>query len=209
MKQGNSLFKYLIISIFTILFLSAISFAQEDIIVDRDDYGDRLKMGFVWSGDLSFNPLQINSDYDKEFANLVFGDGLFTKNNRGELVHNLALTDSFYSPTVLRIKLRANLTFHDGSIITTEDVKLSYELYKKFSLQSKLLFNASLINYIEVYGDGVIRIKLHRPLPDFQETIGRLPILPAFISSKLLNYNSISNLPYVNPLGFGNFQLSL
>ncbi len=199
--------KCLRFSLLTFLFFSAVSIAQNEIIIDRDDYGDRLKIGFVWSGDLSFNPLQINSEYDKEFARLVFGDGLFTKNNSDKYVKHLALESIFQIPTTLRIKLKPNLTFHDGSPITAEDVRHSYELYKKFSLQSHVLHNASLISSIYAYKD-VVRIFLENSMPDFPETIGHLPILPAIISSKLLNYNLISDLPYINPIGFGNFQLS-
>jgi len=202
------LYKYLIINLFNIFFLSSILSAQEDIIVDSEDYGDRLKIGYVWSGDLSFNPLQINSDYDREFANLVFGQGIYSKNDSGNSVLNLALNAEFQDPTVFRVELLPDLTFHDGSSVTANDVRLTFELYKKFSMQSQLLYNASLITSFEVYGTDIVRIKFRNPLPDFSETLGLLPILHPSITSAFVNYNSISDLPYVKPIGFGNFQFS-
>jgi len=205
------LYKYLIINLFNIFFLSSILSAQEDIIVDSEDYGDRLKIGYVWSGDLSFNPLQINSDYDREFANLVFGEGIYSKNDSGNAVLNKAFKSEFQDPTVLRIELPPNLTFHDGSSVTALDVQLTFELYKKFSTQSQLLYNASLINSFEVYGPNIpniVRIRFQKSIPDFSETLGLLPILHPSITSAFVNYNSINDLPFVTPIGYGNFQFS-
>jgi len=210
-KPGNTLFKYLIFSLIATFILPAILFAQEEINVDEEDYGDRLKIGFVWKGDFSFFPLQVSSDYEKEFSNLVFGEGLFTLNDSGNTVNNLALASKLQNSNsrfVLRIELQPNLTFHDGSIITANDVKLSYELYKKFSFQSQLLYNARLINGIEVWPGEVIRIFFDGRPTNFSATIGLLPILPAAISSKLLTYNSIDDLPFIIPFGFGKFQFS-
>jgi len=210
-KPGNTLFKYLIFSLIAIFILPAILFTQEEINVDEEDYGDRLRIGYVWKGDFSFYPLKISTDYEKEYTNLVYGEGIFTINDSGYSVNNLALTSTLQNTNsrfVLRILLRPNLTFHDGSIITANDVKLSYELYKKFSLQSHLLYNARLIDRFEVWGEDIVRIFFKSQPTHFSETIGLLPILPESISTKLITYNSIDDIPFIIPFGFGKFQFS-
>ena len=197
--------KYLKNIIYPILLFSFLS-AQDNILVDKEDYGDRLKIGYVWQGDISFNPLIINYEYDKEFINIVFGEGLFAQTNDGHVVHNLALESKVLTPTVLRFELRPNLSFHDGSLITAEDVKFSYELYKKFALQSPRYFSARLINSIEIYGSNIIRFKLIKPMPDFSETIGKLPIIPKNICKIWLKSNSLSDLENIKPIGSGHFK---
>ena len=202
------MYKYSINTLIYTFLLFSFLFAQDDIIIDPDNYGDRLKIGYVWQGELSFNPLILNYDYDKELIKLVFGDGLFTQGNDSHIVHNLALESKVQTPTVLRFVLRPDLKFHDGSLITAEDVKYSYELYKKFALQSPRHFKARLINSIEVWGSDIIRIFLKNPIPDFSETIGKLPILPKNICKIWLKHNSLSELPNITPIGFGNFKFS-
>jgi peptide/nickel transport system substrate-binding protein len=200
------LYKYLIIIFFCPILLFSLVSAQNDLKIDKDDYGDRLKIGYVWQGDLSFNPLILRYDYDKEFFNLVFGAGLFTETNDDSIVLNLASKSTKQSQTVLRFELRPNLSFHDGSLITPEDVKLSYELYKKYALQFPRYYSARLINEIEIYGSDIIRFKLIEPIPDFPETIGKLPILPKNICKIWLKYDSLSDLPEIKPIGFGHFK---
>lgn len=195
-------------SIYIIILFFTVSLAQDQEIAIDEDYGDRLKIGYVWSGDLSFNPLQINSDYDKEFANLVFGDGLFTTNDSGSIIPNIVLDYKLLSSTVLRFKLRSDLKYHDSATITANDVKKTFELYKKFASQSQRFYNASIINSIETYGNDVVRFKLIQPLPEFLETLGQLPILPTSICSRLLKFDSISDFPPVKPVGFGQFIFS-
>ena len=196
--------KYLniILSFFICYSLSA----QNIVEINSEDYGDRLKIGFVWQGNLSFNPVVENYDYDNEFNSLVFGEGIFTLGSNGFAIDNLTLESKFIDPYVLRIKLKPNLTFHNGQTITANDVKNTYDLYKKFALKSKLLVQARIIKSVEAYGLDVIRIKFEVPFPDFKENLGLLPILPSSVSLILQKYDSISQLPYLNPIGFGKFK---
>jgi peptide/nickel transport system substrate-binding protein len=200
------LYKYLIISVFFTFLFFTILLAQEDIIVDSDDYGDRLKIGYVWNGDMSFNTLVVNHDYDFELKQLVFGNGLFTKADDGHIIHNLALETRVDSPTRFRFELRSNLLFHDGTLITAEDVKFSYELYKKNALKSSEYYSARLINSIEIYGSNVIHINLEQPVDNFIETLGLFPIIPKHIYNNL-SFEDFRNMK-LDPVGNGAFKFS-
>jgi ABC-type transport system substrate-binding protein len=182
--------------------------AQDIIEIDSEDYGDRLKIGFIWQGDLSFNPLIVNYDYDIEFNSLVFGNGIFALQSNGSAKNYLAMNTRLIEPYLLRIKLKPDVTFHNGNLLTARDVKLTYDLYRKFSLKSRSLFNARLINSVEDYGLDVVRIKFETPITDFNNTLGILPILPSSVSLILQKNDAISQLPYLNPIGLGNFQFS-
>jgi peptide/nickel transport system substrate-binding protein len=200
------LYKSLIVNLFYSILLFSLLSAQDDLVIESENYGDRLKIGYVWHGDISFNPLIINYDYDQEFVKLVFGDGLFKRNNNGQIVHNLLFDSKVLSPKALRFQLRPNLLFHDGSLLTAEDVKFSFELYKKFAHTSPRYHSVKLINSIEIYGTDIIRFKLLNHIPDFSETIGKLPILPKNICIDWLKYKSLSDLPDFKPNGFGHFK---
>lgn len=201
------MFKRVIYSLICIILFGLNLSAQHNLDTNSEDFGDRLKMGFVWQGEVSFNPFLLNYDYDKELIELVFGQGLYTKSNSGQLVKNLILSDSIFSKeSLLRFELLPELNFHNGTLITAEDVMLTFELYKKFALQSPRHFNARLIKSIEIYGSDIIRIKLEKLMPDFLETIGTLPIFPKSICKKWLKSNSINDLSYPTPSGFGKFR---
>ena len=145
------------------------------------------------------------SDYEREFHQLVFGDGIFSRAAEGYVTHGLALSSELEQPAIWRINLRSDIKFHDGSEITAADIKFSFELYKKFALQSNLLFDVRLIKTIDILNPKSLRIYLTRPYRDFRETIGQLPILPQKYYHSWMNYNLLSSLPYIEPRGNGHF----
>lgn len=193
---------------FTFLLISLRLHAQYITSSDTTNHGDRLKMGYVWKGGAKFNPLTVKNDYEQEIIKLIFGMGLFTKATDEGVIHGLVMSSETQSPQVLRFQLRPNIFFHDGTPIVAEDVKFSYELYRKFSLQSPSFFNTRLINSIEVWGKDVIRFRLDKPIPNFSETLGQLPILPKKYYEKWMNYDLVSDLPYIEPVGLGYYKLT-
>lgn len=194
--------KLSLISICIHLVLS-ISLAQN--IFKPAEYGDRLKIGYIDILPAGFNPMITRSEYDKELNKLIFGDGIFTRAAEGHVIHGLALSSEREQPRVWRINLRSDISFHDGSEITADDVKFTFDLYKKFALHSHQLFEMRLVSAIEVLSNRSLRIFFKQPLRDFRETIGQLPILPRKHYEKWKNYNLLSSLPYIQPVGSGHF----
>ena len=128
-------------SIFLLAFfsLSIRLYAQDVSDTDTNNYGDRLKIGYIWKQDVSFNPLIAETDYDLELNKLLYGIGLFTRAKDGNIIYGISSSSRILSPQVLRFKLRPNLFFNDGSPVTPEDIKFSFELYKKFSLNGIII----------------------------------------------------------------------
>jgi len=194
----------LIIVCFTFIVVSILQ-AQENV---RPDNGDRLKIGYVMIQAPEFNPMIIRTEYEKEINQLIFGDGLSSREKDGHIVYGLALSIDREQKTVYRVNLRSNIYFHDNSPITAGDVKFSFDLYKKFALQSNHTFEMRMISTVNIIDEKTLRIILKEPLKDFRETIGMLPILPQKHYENWMNFNLLSRLPYIHPQGNGHYMFS-
>ncbi|MGL4367248.1 MAG: ABC transporter substrate-binding protein [Brevinemataceae bacterium] len=84
-------------------------------------------------------------------------DRLFDKNSEGDIIPSLARTWKFISPTVLQIEIRTNVKFHNGAILTAQDVKYSLETMIKTPQVHHI---ASPIKNIEVIDDKTLNINL-------------------------------------------------
>jgi peptide/nickel transport system substrate-binding protein len=193
--------------VLTFVLLSGSEFIFAQIPVSVPESGDRLKIGYVYSIPPKFNPLFQRTDYEQEINKLIFGDGLFKWSNDRHIIHALAQSSKLEQVRIWRINLRSDLTFHDGTPITAEDVRFSYELYTKFAYQASHLFATRLIQAVEILGPLSMRIVLKEPITNFQETLGLLPILPKKHYQSWLEYNLLSSLPELKPVGNGNFML--
>jgi peptide/nickel transport system substrate-binding protein len=196
--------KRLAVSILIILLRCEFNFAQAE--TSTPETGDRLKIGYVYSVPPKISPLFCRTDYEREINKLLFGDGLFKRSSDGHIIHALAQSSKLEQPKIWRINLRSDITFQDGTSISAEDVQFSYELYAKFAYQASDLFAARLIERVEILGPLSLRIVLKAASDNFQETIGLFPILPKKQYQSWLEYNLLSALPDLKPLGNGNFM---
>ncbi len=171
-------------------------------------YGDRLKLGYVYSKPIQFNPLLTETPYEREFKYLVFGYGLFKKTQDGVVEHAIALSSKQEDDRSWIINLRSDVLFHDRTGLTAADVQFTFTLYKKFALQSPDLFMARLISTIDVLNPQTVRIVFRQPMENFRETLGLLPILPAVHYEIWDRYNMITSLPYIEPVGTGYFKFA-
>ena len=176
--------------------------------LQQENYGDRLKVGYVYSQPIKYNPMIAYTEYEQEINNLIFGDGLFTRAADGHIIRGLALSSEQETPRFWRVNLRSDIAFHDGTEITAEDVKFTFDLYKKFAMQSHLLFPMRIVSAVDIISNKSLRIILKESSRDFRETIGQLPILPKKYYEQWQNYNLLSNLPYIEPVGNGHFIFS-
>ena len=198
--------KLFIVFIIIFLFFDRLLIAQT--FNQRAEQGDRLKIGNVFLQPVKFNPLIARTEYEQEINRLVFGEGLFSRAVDGHTTHGLASSYKQEHVKVWHIFLRSDIFFHDGSQITSEDVKFSFELYKKFALQSPQIFSTRLISAVEIINQQSLRIILKEPVRDFRETIGQLPILPKKYYQSWRIYNLLTSLPYIRPVGSGYFMLA-
>lgn len=128
--------------------------------------------------------------------------GLFTVDDRGEMVPDLAERFRILTPLTLDVILRRGLTFHDGSKLTSADVKATLEGLKDPSLGSLKSKQFEPIDSVEAVDERTARIHLKRPYaPILAElTIG---IVPASRARK-----PGSGEQAHGPIGAGPFRLA-
>ncbi|MBX5480982.1 MAG: ABC transporter substrate-binding protein [Myxococcaceae bacterium] len=103
--------------------------------------------------------------------------GLVTFNDESEPVPDLAESFRWVDDRTLEFTLRPGLTFHDGSALTTADVKATYEALLDRTLPSPRADKLEPVASIEAVDDRVLRLHLKRAYaPMLAElTIGIVP----------------------------------
>ncbi|MGL5253692.1 MAG: ABC transporter substrate-binding protein [Brevinema sp.] len=85
---------------------------------------------------------------------------LISMNTNGELVSALAETWSNISPTVFQVKLRPGVLFHNGAVMSAEDVKYSIE---RAATSPTLRSVLGVISGAEIVDDSTVNILLKAP----------------------------------------------
>ena len=94
-------------------------------------------------------------------------DGLFKRNQRLELVPNLAARYERLSDTSYRFFLRDGVRFHDGSKLTAQDVAYTYRSIMEGKVASAFSSTFERIKKITVEAPLVLRIDLKEPYAPF------------------------------------------
>lgn len=157
----------------------------------------------------SLNPLlDQNNLVDRELNNLLF-DGLTQVDARGRIVPALAETWQVSGDAkTLTFTLRANLTWHDGEPVTTEDVAFTYSRLQDISFTG-LPHLRSLWQSITItpVSEQQIAFALPAPYAPFLEatTVGILPAHLLAETAVPLEQNDAFNQ---NPVGTGPFMMA-
>ena len=93
----------------------------------------------------------------------LIAPGLVTFDDSSQPVPALAESFRLVSPTVVEFTLRAGLTFHDGTALTAEDVKATYDGVRDRALGSPRADRFEVIEQVEVAGDRTVRFHLRTP----------------------------------------------
>lgn len=110
-------------------------------------------------------------------AQLLVNEPLMTYQADGSVVPNLASAVANPSPTVYEYTLAEGITFSDGSPLTVDDVKFSYELHSAADSTSYTAAAWSQVDSIETSGNDKIVITLKAPDPQFRYTIAKVGIV--------------------------------
>ena len=189
-----------------IIILLIFCFGLLSTTTGQNPAGDELKIGYISVAPFSLNPLVYFTDYHRDFCRLVFGESLYQRTHNGQVQKSIGADARMAGKNNWIITSRSDAFFHDGSPVTAKDIKFSYELYKKFSLQLADWFIARTIKKIDLLSDHEIRLELFDSGYDFPDALGILPILPASQYQKWLEYDSVDDLPEVLPVGAGYFK---
>lgn len=124
-------------------------------------------------------------------------DGLVNPDSEGNLVDALAESHTISEDgRVYTFTLRQNVKFHDGSLVTAEDVKYSIDRCADTSNGGPLVAAFSAIESVNILDDRTVEVVLKEPDMDF------LPYMTNAVIPKA-NAN-----PESNPIGTGAYKFS-
>src|SRR3989344_3831646 len=120
-SPGERLVLYILTGILALSAFALVAFVNKAVSVTVPARGGTLTEGVV--GPVRFvNPLLALSRSDKDLTTLVYS-GLMRANPNGELIPDLAENyDISEDGTTYTFALRPNLTFHDGTPLTSADI---------------------------------------------------------------------------------------
>lgn len=151
------------------------------------------------------NPLYATDIVDTTVSELIFA-GLLTYNENNQLTGELA--DSWKvdaAGTTYTVKLKPNLTWHDGRALTAEDVVFTYQVIQSPDARSPLFNSWSGIT-VSAPDLETITFKLPNPLASFPYSL-TTGIVPKHILGEvpMTNMRSVS-FNTTQPVGAGPFQ---
>ena len=129
----------------------------------------------------SINPTGANDyDSDVEIHNLVY-DSLAKPDPTGQVVPWAAESWSFPEPSVVEVVIRSGMTFTDGTPVTAEDVKFSFDYLKEWEVG---LYQNALapVESVDVVDPLTVRINLDGPTATVTSgALSQVVILPKHI----------------------------
>lgn len=154
----------------------------------------------------SLNPLFSETEADKLASQLLFSR-LYrydeTGSLKGDLAKTVVLSDDEKSYT---ITLRDDVKWHDGAVLTAEDVKYTVDLFKNQAIGS---FTGQVLRGVsaKVISDYTIEFSLRAPYAPFLNLLD-FAILPKHIISKIEGSDLRGSDYNRSPVGSGMFKMS-
>ncbi|GAU79789.1 ABC transporter substrate-binding protein [Fusibacter sp. 3D3] len=150
----------------------------------------------------TFHPSDISTTVEMDVTDQIYDKLMdFSNEGNGEYVPRIAKSYEISEDgLVYTFHLRDDVTFHDGSKLTAEDVKFSAELYQNSKFQGAL---AEGLSEIEVIDATTIAFKTAEPYSPFLENI-----IGIHIASKAYHDAVDENAFTSKPIGSGAYKVS-
>lgn len=142
--------------------------------------------------------VQWNPDSYFVYRNIF--DNLVTRDDKGEIVPQIATAWKNLSDTEIEFKIRDDVSFHDGQKLTPEDVAFSVKriIDPKFSSPQLGQFN-KILN-AEVTANGSVKLTTDGPYPALLAQLVKLSIVPKHVVEKVgkdaFNLKPVGSGPY-------------
>ncbi|MDO9525092.1 MAG: ABC transporter substrate-binding protein [Gemmobacter sp.] len=144
--------------------------------------------------------LQWNTDSYVIYRNIF--DNLVTRNTAGEIVPQIALSWTYLDDTTIEFKIRDDVTFHDGSKLTAEDVAFSINRIIDPNLKSPQLGQFNQISSAEAMDAVTVKVLTKSAYPALMAQLVKLSVVPKAYVEKVGDeeFN-------VKPMGSGPYKL--
>ena len=142
-------------------------------------------------------------DPDSYFVYRNVFDNIVTRDHTGKIVPQIATSWAYESDTVVTLKLRTDITFHDGSKLTPEDVVFSIKRVTDPAFKSPQLSQVDSIIAAEVTGPDTVKLTTRQAYPVLMAQLTKMSVAPKAIVEKLGNegFNAA-------PVGSGPYKVA-
>jgi peptide/nickel transport system substrate-binding protein len=168
-----------------------------------------LTFGFAEAG-TTMNPMCNDSYFsDSEYQMLIFDP--LTRVGPDGAVRNWAASEiERPDPTTVLVTLRDDMSFHDGSPVTPQDVAFTFNFVKKHEV-GRFIDQTALLNSVKAVGDNQVEFKLDQPYGPLEFALfSGVGILPEKIWSNVVereNLDSPCEWEDPNLIGSGPYKL--
>ena len=111
-------------------------------------------------------------------VNINMYDSLLHKNTRLEYEPSLATSWKALNDTTWEFKLRKGVKFHNGDVMTAEDVKYSFDRVLDQTKKSPQYGNVRAIKEVRIVNPDTIHILTDKPFPLLLERLVFFPVVP-------------------------------
>jgi peptide/nickel transport system substrate-binding protein len=156
----------------------------------------------------NINPIYASGSVDAAVSELVFA-GLFTYDNKGKLVPDLAESIEIdQTETKYTVKLKDNLTWHDGESLNSDDVIFTFNTIKKPDAESYLLPSWQDIA-IEAPDNKTVIFTLKNALSPFPHSLTTGIIPKHLLGDVPADQLRSDNFNALSPVGSGPFKFDV
>ncbi len=206
--KSLSPFERIIVGTLLILILISTTYlaykANSEVLVEIPRQGGTYSEGLVGTPRF-INPLLAISRADHDLSSIVYA-GLLTRDAKGKLIPELAESYTISEDArVYTFILKNNLTFHDKTHLTAEDVVFTVKQAANASVRSPLFANWDGVQ-VEKVDDRTIQFTLPEPYAPFLDNL-TLGILPAHIWSGLTAEEFPFSQFNITPVGSGPYRV--
>lgn len=173
--------------------------------VSKPSLGGTLVEGEIGSPRF-INPLLATTDADRDLTNLVYS-GLMRQGAQGEPIPDLAEKVEVDAAGLnYTFHLRSNLTWHDGSALTADDIVFTIDKVKdpRVASPSRSLWDGIRVEKVD---ELTVKFKLSEPRPTFLD-LATLGILPKHLWNKFNEETFSLNQFNTESIGSGPYEIS-
>lgn len=128
-------------------------------------------------------------------------DNLFSRNEQGSIVPNLAEGYRLIDPTTWRLTLRKGVKFHNGDPFTAKDVKFSIDRVLDPALASQQRTYYTAIKEVKIIDDFTVDVITKYPDSTIIERLALFPVVPQKYTTEVgaakLGTNPVGTGPYI------------
>lgn len=152
----------------------------------------------------TINPILSKNQNIQDIARLVY-EPLLNITDDGKISLCLAKEWTRQSPTSYVIKLKENIKWQDGNMLSAKDVQYTMDRLKDPNVNSIYSYQVKDVSSLEVIDDYTVKINLNKEVPFFEYNL----------TFPIMSYKYYENEDFVNssrnehPVGTGRFKITL